>query len=194
MNFKNNNITKIAAMAMIAATATLWTGCKGDEKNVEPADPDNEVITTVKITAVNAADTADVRTAQWKDLTPNDGNPDLTQASIRLKKDAVYNVSVEFMDETKSPAENITEEVEERSNYHLVCYQPTSGLNLTVVRTDFDNNTPKLELGVKSKFTTGAASTGSINVSLHHQPSNKNGSTCDLGSTDVDVNYQVTIE
>ncbi len=140
------------------------------------------------------ADATDVKTAQWKDLTPSDGNPDLTQATLVLKKDAVYNVELQFLDETKTPVGNVTEEIEERANYHLVCYNPASGLNLTVLRTDLDGNTPALQLGLKSKFTTAAISTGNLQVSLHHQPSGKNGTDCSLGTTDADVNFTVNIQ
>ncbi len=187
---KNKSIILFSVtIAMLA-----WNSCKKDEKTVAPPDPENEVITTVKLVATNAADTTDIVTAQWKDLTPNDGNPDLTQAAMTLKKNATYNVAVTFLDETKSPVEDITEEVEERSNFHLVCYTPAASLNVAVQRTDLDNNTPKLPLGLKTRFTTGGASTGALQVALHHQPSGKNGTDCSIGSTDVDVNFTVTLQ
>ncbi|MCF8450102.1 MAG: hypothetical protein K9G49_09560 [Taibaiella sp.] len=186
---KNKSIVLMA----FVATMLVWNSCNKDEKNVAAPDPENEVITTVKLVATNTADAADVVTAQWKDLTPNDGNPDLTQATLALKKDAVYNVEVKFLDETKSPAEDITEEVQERANYHLVCYAPASGLNVTVMRTDKDTNTPQMELGLKGKFTTGAASSGKLNISLHHQPSGKNGTDCGIGTTDVAVDFTVNV-
>lgn len=179
---------------IIIATALLWASCKKEEKNVQPPDPENEVITTVKLVATNNADITDISTALWKDLTPNDGNPDTSQATLKLKKDAVYTVSVLFLDETKNPAADITQEVSDRGNYHLICYAPSSGLNLSVIRTDKDSNSPALEIGLKSKFTTGAAGTGKLNVSLHHQPSGKNGTDCSIGSTDADVNFAVKVE
>lgn len=184
----------IIAATLIASTALLWTSCKKEEQNVAPPDPENEVITTVRIVATNNADITDTWTATWKDLTPSDGNPDTTNATLKLKKDAVYTVSVLFLDETKTPAGDITAEVSERSNYHLICYEPSAGLNLSVVRTDKDNNSPALELGLKSRFTTGAVSSGKLNVALHHQPSGKNGTDCSIGSTDADVNFTVKIE
>lgn len=184
----------IMTLAAIALMTTIWSSCKKDEQNVTPPDPENEIITTVKLVATNVADTSDVHTAQWKDLTPNDGNPDLSLAAMTLKKDAVYTVAVSFLDETKTPADDITLEVQDRQNYHLICYSPATGLNLTVIRTDKDTNTPAMEVGLKSKFTTGAASTGNLNVALHHQPSGKNGTDCSLGSTDASVNFTVTVQ
>lgn len=184
----------IKILATISAVVIMFNACKKEEQTVAPPDPENEVITTVKLVATNVADAADVVTAQWKDLTPNDGNPDLTQATLTLKKDAVYNVAVSFLDETKTPADDITLEITDRANYHLICYTPATGLNVTVVRTDHDNNTPQLELGLKTTFTTGAASTGNMQVALHHQPSGKNGTDCGIGSTDAQVDFSVTVQ
>jgi len=186
---------KKSAIAIISASfILLWSACKKEEKIVDPPAPDNEVITTVRLIAVNAADATDVDTAQWRDLTPNDGNPDLSQANLKLKAGAVYNMSLTFLDETKNPAEDITEEIHERSIYHLICYEPSSGLGITVQRTDYDDNTPKLELGLQAKATTTSAASGTLQVSLHHQPSGKNGTDCAIGSTDAEVTFNVTVE
>ncbi len=68
-----------------------------------------------------------------------------------------------------------------------------SPLNLVVSRTDQDNNTPPLQIGLQDNFVTGAASTGTLRVVLRHQPNAKNG-TYDPGSTDLDVTYAVTIQ
>lgn len=184
----------IAILTTALFTLVSWSSCNKPEKDVDIPEPDNEVITTIKLSATNVADTTDNVTAQWRDLTPNDGNPDLSQVGMTLKKDAVYTVSLTFLDETKSPAGDITQEVRDRANYHLICYTPASGLNLTVQRTDHDGNTPQMELGLQSKFTTAAASTGGLQVALHHQPSGKNGTDCSIGSTDAQVTFAITIQ
>jgi hypothetical protein len=67
-----------------------------------------------------------------------------------------------------------------------------TALNLVVSRTDMDDNTPPLQIGLQDKFVTGAASTGILRVVLRHQPNAKNG-TYDPGSTDFDVTYAITI-
>ena len=69
---------------------------------------------------------------------------------------------------------------------------PSAALNLTVNRTDVDDNTPPLQIGLQDNFVTGAASTGTLRTVLRHQPNAKNG-TYDPGSTDLDVTYAVTI-
>lgn len=67
-----------------------------------------------------------------------------------------------------------------------------SPLNLTVTRTDMDDNNPPLQIGLQDQLVTGAASTGILRVVLRHQPNAKNG-TYPPGSTDFDVTYAVTI-
>lgn len=169
-----------------------FNGCKKDETTVTPPPPDNEYLSTVKLVAINTTDSSDIHTAKWVQLDPT-GLPDTSFAKLTLKKNATYNVSVYFEDETKNPVESITTEVRDRANYHLVCFDVASGLTLTVQRTDHDTNVPALELGLTNLFTTGNVSTGKLGVSLHHQPNIKNGN-CDIGSTDVDVDFTVDIQ
>jgi hypothetical protein len=68
----------------------------------------------------------------------------------------------------------------------------STALNLVVTRTDLDNNTPPLQIGLKDNFVTGASSSGTLRVVLRHQPNAKNG-TYDPGSSDLDVTYAITI-
>lgn len=74
----------------------------------------------------------------------------------------------------------------------LVATSAATALNLTVSRTDLDNNNPPLQIGLQDKFVTGSASSGILRVVLRHQPNAKNG-TYDPGSTDFDVTYAVTV-
>lgn len=70
---------------------------------------------------------------------------------------------------------------------------PANALNLSVSRTDMDDNVPPMQIGLKDNFYTGAASTGILRVVLRHQPNAKNG-TYPPGSSDLDVTYAVNIQ
>ena len=121
-------------------------------------------------------------------------------------------------DKTQTPPTNVTAEIKARENYHLFYFQPTpissanliisntttnipgtptsvTGpyLNLTVTRTDYDTNNPPLQVGLTDVFTTGDSSNGNLRVVLRHQPNAKNG-TYTPGSSDLDVNYKITIQ
>lgn len=181
---------------LVTSAVTLllfWSSCKKDEQAVAPPVPGNEFLTTVELVATNANDATDVQTAKWVKLNPDDTTaPDLSKAFLNLKQNAHYNVAVKFMDETKTPAQDVTGEILDRENYHLICFDIASGLNLQVTRTDHDTNNPPLEVGLQDLFATGGASTGNLEVTLHHQPNVKNGD-CAPGSIDADVNFTINV-
>lgn len=185
----------IRSLASIILTSSLFiAGCKKEEQVVSPPLPGNEFVTTVKLVLINNASN-DTVIAIWRDLTPEDSNPaDTSLAVLNLKENSTYKATIYLLDETKTPAEDITEEIKERANYHQLFYFPSSNLgsNLLVNITDSDTNSPPLPLGVTSNFTTISAASGKVNVILKHQPNVKNG-TFAPGSTDIDVNFQVNI-
>lgn len=182
---------KLASILAIAAISGLILhGCSKDETIVSPPVPGNEFLTTVQLIITNTAVSTDVQTRSVKQLPGQAVN--YTNASITLKKNSTYTVQVKFLDETTTPAGNVTDDILTRQNYHLICFTVSGGAALTVVRTDKDTNTPALEVGLQDKFTTGAIGTGSLNVQLRHQPNAKNGD-CSPGSSDADVDFPVSI-
>ena len=179
-------ITMYTAVSLLLLT---FNGCSKEEKTVSPPLPGNEFLTTVQLVVTNTANAADVQTASWRQLP--DQPVDSSQAKLILKSNSVYTVAVKFLDESTSPAGDITTDIYDRRNYHLICFAVT-GANLAVARTDLDTNTPPLQIGLQDSFTTTAASSGSLNVQLRHQPNAKNGD-CAPGSTDADANFSVNI-
>jgi len=176
-----------AALVMLSFYA-----CKKDETSVSPPNPGNEFLTSVRLIATNTADPSDVQIATITDTTLVSNPPDsIDHHNLTLKANSTYTIAVLFLDETQKPAGNITTDIYDRRNYHLLCFTP-AGVNLTVKRTDKDTNNPPLEIGLQDMFTTGAASTGILNVQLRHQPNAKNGS-CEPGSSDADVDFSITI-
>jgi hypothetical protein len=172
----------------------IFYACKKDEKTVSPPLPGNEFLTTVRLVATNAADANDVQTATITDTTIITHPADtINQPTLHLKANSSYNVSVLFLDETKTPAGNVTDDIYDRRNYHLICFDISGGATLTVARADLDTNNPPLPIGLQDKFTTAAAGTGTLNLQLRHQPNAKNGS-CDPGSSDADVDFNIVIK
>jgi hypothetical protein len=193
--------------------------CKKPEQTVAPIIA-NEALTTIQLKLSNTTNPSDTLTAQWEQLLDNKGNPlpaDTSKAVLALKANATYTCSLLIFDKSQSPVVNVTDEIFNRRNYHLEYYQPTpitsqnmvisdtttnipgtptasAGpyLNLVVKRTDMDTNNPPLQVGLSTKFITGAASSGRLRVVQRHQPNVKNG-TYAPGSADFDVNFTVSI-
>jgi hypothetical protein len=152
-------------------------------------DPDNEseLITTVSITFTPATGAA--RTFKWADKDGAGGLAPVIE-SISLAANTNYTTSVNFLDESKSPALSITAEIQEESNDHLVCYT-ASGNGPTIQITDQDKK--KNPLGLSGTAKTATAGSGSLKISLKHEPDKKSATPCSTGETDVEVTFPVTI-
>lgn len=180
-------------LGLIAATAIVMSisACKKDKEVPEPDE--NELITKVSLKFTNAANVNDVATVTWTDP-DGDGGVAPSIGTLNLKANTGYTFEVsEVLNETASdPADrNILSEINEESDEHLWVYTPTTGLNLTLVRTDKDKN--NLAIGIKGTATAGAVSSGSLQVVLRHQPGVKNG-TDTPGSTDFSAAIPVSIK
>ena len=107
-----------------------------------------------------------------------------------LKAGETYEGSVELLNETETPPEDITEEIEEEDDEHLFCYTP-DGVDVDIVRTDSDGT---YEIGLETEWTAGSTTgSGTVTIVLKHQPGVKDG-TCGPGDTDIEVDFPVEIE
>jgi hypothetical protein len=177
------------ALVMVAAA---FTACKKDDDLVPvppPVENEGEVITTLTLTFTDVANVQPTVTATFRDPDGDGGNGPDIQDTIRLMNGTTYDVAVQVLDETTSPIGDITAEILEEDHEHLICFSPT-GANVTIVRTDTDGT---YEVGLQSRWTAGAASTGTVQVELKHQPDIKDG-TCAVGETDIDVTYVTEIQ
>jgi len=181
---------KIILLTSVFALLLLWSACNKKEQAVAPPLPGNEPLTSLVLKAINTNDATDTPSASWIQLDPTGTtSPDTSHAMLRLKAGASYNVTVQLLDSLN----NITSEIKERENYHLFCFDVAPGLSLTCKPTDLDTNPTPLPIGLQDLFTTGVASAGYLEVTLHHQPNVKDG-TCAPGSVDIDGTFTVKIQ
>jgi hypothetical protein len=206
------------AVYVLLGTALFYTSCSNKAEQAVAPNIANETITQASLKFVNEASATDTTSCTYTFHVDNTGKvTSVDSTALNLKANAVYDGTVYMLDQTQSPVFVVSNEIKERQNYHLFFYQPTpinvapvisntspyipgtpvstgvAPLNLSIVRTDLDTNTPPLQVGLTTKFTTGAASTGNLRWVLRHQPNAKNG-TYDPGSSDLDVNFKVTIK
>ena len=104
-----------------------------------------------------------------------------------------YDVSIELKDESKAPALDITDEVEEEGDEHQFYFVP-SAVNITV--SNLNTDALGLPLGTTSKWTTGAASTGVVKVVLKHKPGGIKaaGDLISKGETDIELDFNARIQ
>ncbi len=175
------------------AVVTFLSACKKDDNNVYNPNPINEeeLITTVSLSfQSNTFPTLPI-VYNYRDLDGIGGNAP-TVDTIKLSRDALYMLKLYFLDESKNPVVDISEEVAEEANDHLVVFSTDTNY-LKVEISDFDSNTPALPLGLNSLVTVKGPIVTSMRVTLKHQPGIKNGDP-NIGETDVEVIYPVVIE
>lgn len=184
-----NLLKSYLAAFLMGSLLFAGTSCKDDDP--EPIVEDQELITTMTLSLVPVGKGQNV-TATFSDPDGDGGNAP-TIGTLVLAPNTTYNLTVTLSDDSKTPPENITAEIQAEGDEHEFFYQALSGLNVTVEKTDMDaNNRP---IGLAATLVTGEASAGTLQVTLKHQPDLK-GSTSDItkGETDVEANFPAVIQ
>lgn len=188
MKYKQNKISVIALGAMFFASAIFFAAC--NKKVKTPPNPnDEELITTIKLTLVDSAGLKPTVMAQYRDIDGDGGANPIQWDTLRMQANTTYLGTIELLDESSSPVDTISLEVRDEGVDHLFCYS-INGIQTQIQRTDTDAN--GLEVGLTTKWHSGAAGNGNVNIQLRHQPGIKNG-TCSLGAADIDLVFQTEV-
>lgn len=173
---------------------TLFTACKNDNDlpDVPPPDPNEmEVITTITLTFTDSAAVAPEVTATFRDPDGDGGDgPDIFD-DIVLQSNTTYNCAITLLNETVTPAEDITSEILAEADEHFFCMTPGGAFDVTMEATDSDGAFP---IGLASKWWTGAPSTGTAQIILKHQPDGAKDGTCSPGETDIEVQFIAEVQ
>lgn len=177
----------ILPIAMLA----MFASCEKDDNDVDTPDDDHEeeLITTVRLIFTPTQVVAQPDTFEFKDVDGPGGADPTAFDTLKLNANEIYTVETEFWNEAEATPENITIEVSEEDDEHIICFTPSNS-NIVVTRTDSDGN---YEVGLESSWVTTTATTGNVTVSLKHQPDVKDG-TCGPGESDVEVEFPFTIK
>ncbi len=174
----------------------------GDD-DVPPIENEEEVIDLVRLTfSPSGGGTDVVVTATDPDGEgPMDMVPD---AVIQLNTGTTYTLSIDF--ENTAEAEDITEEVEQEGEEHMIFFSftadifsdPTGNGNIDNRADDINYNDQDGDgnpIGLSTDWTAGSASSdGSFRIVLKHQPNLKSGTSGSTdGETDVDIAWEIDI-
>lgn len=176
-------------------TAVIFTGCKKDDDDVTTPPPvanDQEIISSVRLVITDSITGAPIDTVVFLDPDGDGSGAPTIFDTLRLQASTTYLVDVVLLNTLANPVDTISNEVLEEANDHQFFFTIT-GATITHTYLDLDTNTPPLPIGLQNKFRTGAASTGTTQVILKHQPGTKNGNIT-TGDTDVDVTFQTIIQ
>ncbi len=176
----------------IAAVVLFLTSCKKDNL-VDPNE--SELITTVRLKLTNTLSSSIAPLVyEFKDLDGEGGAAPVKFDDIVLQKNIPYICEVTVLNESVSPADDITKEIKTEANDHQFYYVPSSSNLLSV--SNYDTDTQGLPLGLSSFWVTGLnPGTGTLKLVLKHKPGTKAAN--DLitkGETDIELDFKLVIQ
>ena len=179
----------IKLLSLFAMAGLLFTACSDDDENPDPVN-EEELITTMTVTLVPDGG-GDTVTLQSRDL-DGDG-PDAPEITVEdLAANTTYNGSIVLLNESETPPENITEEVEEEDEEHQFFFSVTGSIS-SVAYGDVDGEGNPV--GLVFSLDTGDAGNGSITITLRHEPVKPNDGTLANagGETDIAQTFNVSV-
>lgn len=166
---------------------SVLSSCKKD-----PIIPnEEELITTLTYTLTPVGGGSAVE-FKFLDLDGDGGNAPIITEGVLLAN-TTYTGSLTLLNETETPADNITLEIAEEALAHQFFYHFSGSDNtITITDVDADGNT----LGLKTTFTTTQAGTEQLVITLRHEPTkpNNNNLMTAGGETDIEVTFNVEVE
>jgi hypothetical protein len=203
----------ITTAALLAMLGTTFTACKKDKKEdpapQQPAPPANEaeLITTMKITLRDTINNTSV-TYVFSDLDGAGGNPATfgnsgADSIINITANHVYEATILLLDQTKTPVDTISNEVEEEGADHMFFFNsiaPTgtpyntylSGSMTNIKYLDLDANNRGIGLSTEWTAPSMMMTKSPLTIELKHQPSVKDGSYAP-GETDIQVGFKLKV-
>jgi hypothetical protein len=164
----------------------------------EPVNQE-ELITTVIYTLTPKDGGADV-IFKFVDI-DGDGGGSPTITNGKLQRNQIYTTDLKFLNESVSPMDDITLEIQNEAVDHQVFYTMSNGLSPQLVNftyLDFDpENNP---IGLSTSFKTLDTANGKLTITLRHEPIKKASgvSTGDItnasGETDIEISFDVEIK
>jgi hypothetical protein len=194
MNLKINFFSENLVIFFPLLICAVLAGC-------DPEDPvpveEQELITTVNISFTKVGTTDGPIIFSWRDL---DGSgPDAPAIEpIVIDAHSTYTVTLELLNESGSPAEDVTSEIEEESEDHQFFFSFNNVDEVVLTYDDVDGKGKPV--GIKSIISTEHFGTGTLGIILLHLP-DKNGIGVSEGNpanaggeTDLDIQFPLTIE
>lgn len=182
---------------LLCLSIIVLASCSNDDDNPAPVN-EEEVITTVNVTLMPQGGGTNV-TLSYQDLDGDGPGTPTIDVSGPFANNTTYNGTIEFLNETETPAEDITQEIQDEDEDHQLFYSfaNTSFGSVSYSDQDADGN----PVGLSFTLTTGdtpATLDSSLTITLRHEP-NKDGANVsdgDItnagGETDIQTTFQVS--
>ncbi|MCX2718877.1 type 1 periplasmic binding fold superfamily protein [Lentiprolixibacter aurantiacus] len=174
-----------------AIVGALFVSCSNDDDAPAPVN-EEELITTMIIT-LSPQGGGTVVTLQSEDLDGDGPGAPEIDISGPLDASTTYTGTIQLLNKTENPAEDITLEVQAEDEEHQFFYEVTGAIT-DVTYTDQDGNGNPV--GLSFELTTGAAGAATLQATLRHEPKKPNdGTLADAGGeTDISQPFNITVQ
>lgn len=195
-NYTNSMYTKKLLYLIVATMLVISFGCDPGEPEPHDHDHEEELITTFTYTLTPTDDTPPV-VLYFQDLDGDGGEEPTVSVTSNFKANTTYAGTISLLNEDEDPAHNVSEEVKEEAVEHQFFFS-SSLTDIEVTYDDVDEN--GAPLGLETSLKTGVAGSGTMVVTLIHEPEKtasgvKDGSIDNAGgSTDLQVTFNIVVE
>lgn len=203
---------QIKLQALFIASILLTVSCSKDD----PEEIHEHEINKVALHFTNIADSTDTFEVEWEldhadENHAADDDDHNHENHIELAANSTYSVEAEFYDtgeeddthdhdhdgDHEEEGEDITAEILEEKDVHLIFYEFVGLNNLTIASNDDDViDTNGFKINLNTTWTTTGQETGDIKLYLIHEPQSKEGTVRNDfgGEDDVIAEFEVHIE
>ena len=179
-------------LLLLYSLSIIFTSCGKDDPDIPNEE---ELITTVIYTLIPGGGGSNV-VMSFRDLDGDGGNAPIIEGGT-FEANTNYNGTIELLNESESPVEDITTEIRSEAEEHQFFFQ--SGISdFRIGYNDQDANGDPI--GINTVLSTGAATSGTLKITLRHEP-DKNGSGVSEGDisnaggeTDIEVIFPVNVQ
>tara|TARA_B100000795_G_C22806383_1_gene445137 strand:+ start:3560 stop:4123 length:564 start_codon:yes stop_codon:yes gene_type:complete len=184
---------QIKKIVILVYIASIFSACTDNDNPI--VINEEELITTVRATLVPQNGGASV-TLESIDLDGDGPNEPVISVSGDFSQNTTYTGNLLILNDTETPADNITLEILEEDEEHQFFFSSTNNIATTTYNDQDSNGNP---IGVEFSLLTGNSGYGAFTITLRHEP-NKSGmnvNTGDItnagGETDVQVIFDITV-
>lgn len=204
-----NVLTILTAAVFVSAALTFGCADDDDASPTGPTDPEEhedddhgpgeeELITTLSITLTPSGGGTPI-TVRFRDLDGEGGDAPVVDV-LTVTAGTDYNGMVQVLNETETPPENITEEVEEEAEAHQFFFETLGGFSAATVEyadkeSDYGTNTgADHPVGIAFNLSVpDNARDGQLRVILSHFDEAPKDGVSRSDETDIDVTFNVLV-
>ncbi|MBP6386447.1 MAG: hypothetical protein KA313_03900 [Pseudarcicella sp.] len=177
-------MTNTFSFYIFVLVSVLFVSCSQNDLSI--LIDERESITSMKLVFQESANTLPLTFLYSKD-TDGTGPKVEKKDTIRLDSAKTYNLKVVLMDETKSPAVDVTKEIEREKEIHFTQISPSTTGFIKVSPLDLDAN--GFPVGLNNSFEVLKKGNTKLSIVLYHQLGSKDNA--ENNGADIAVDFDL---